>query len=157
MKQLIIICTLAIALFTSCAQRDSYHDTVWSPDKKDSAVYVNYRQEDGSFTRFYMNYMLYSMLFNNGGYNNVYNYYRTNPGLHASQSRYTSYRSASNFASSYGSSSPSRSRSGSWGSSSGSSRSYSSPSRSYSSPSRSYSSPSRSYSSPARSHSFSHH
>ena len=152
MKNLLFICLLAVTFFSACKKnKQTSHETQWSSDKKDSVVYVNYRQQDGSFSNFYMNYMLYSMLFRQGGYGSVYNYYQQHPSEFSNQSRYSNYRSSSSFSSSNNHNSSSYKPSSN--SYSSPSRSYSSPSRSYSSPSRSYSSPSRSYSSPSRSYS----
>lgn len=172
MKKIILFIFSAILIFTACKQKQTGSDVQWSPDRKDSVVYVNYQRQDGSFSNFYMNYMLYSMLFRQGGYGSVYNYYESHPSeFYNQRSRYSGYRSNSYFtnrngSSSYSSgtrsySSPSRSvssptRSSSspsrsfFGSSGSSSRSFSSPSRGFSSPSRSFSSPSRSFSSPSR-------
>ncbi len=136
------------------------HEAQWSSDGKDSVVYVHYRNDNGSFTDFYMNHLLFNMLFNQGGYGSVYNHYHTYPQTYAAPSQ-TAYRNYSNensptYKASKSYSSPSSSRP--VGSSS-SSKSYSSPSSSSSSSSKSYSSPSsssssRSYSSPSSSSSY---
>jgi len=174
MKRLLLFLCI-VALFAcndeSTESASSSHEQRWSDNGKDSIVYVRYKDENGSWVNFYMQYLLFNSLFNHGGYNACYNHYRSNPAQYYSYHQYTSYQprsSTSTFRStSSSSSSPSRSN---WSSSSSSrsnsspsrssssSKSYSSPSRSssgnsYSSPSRSYSSPSRSYSSPSRSYS----
>lgn len=157
MKKLITICLLLVAMISCSPDKPkSSSEVQWNSSKNDSVVYVNYQREDGSFTNFYMNYILYSMLFNRGGYNGVYNYYNTHSSEFSNQSKYSNY-SRVNSPSYYPSktistgsySSPSRHTIPSSISSPSrqSTPSYSSPSRSYSSPA--YSSPSRSYSSPA--------
>jgi len=164
MKLFLAFLLVVITLAACNMKQPSQHEAQWSQNGKDSVVYVQYRDENGSMTDFYMNYLLFNSLFRSGGYSACYNYHVNHP-----QSRpasYSSYRprnesGSSSHSASNSSSSPSRSYSSPSRSSSSSSpsrssssptRSYSSPSRSYSSPSRSYSSPSRSYSSPSRSY-----
>lgn len=131
MKKVIFICFLGATVFLACEDnRETSHEIQWSSDKKDSIVYVNYRQQDGSFSNFYMNYVLYSMLFKQGGYGSVYNYYQQHPTEFNTQSRYSNYKPYSSPSKSY--LSPIRH----FGSPSSPSRNYSSPIRSYSSPSR---------------------
>ncbi len=167
MKKYILLLSVAFIFLISCTnQPDSTHEVRYSKDGKDSVVYVQ-SYENGQQNNFFMNYIMFRMLFGNGGYTNVYHYYEGHPYIRSYASNYNSYSmnntpisvrksTSSSYYRSY--SSPSRSTSsGSYSSpsrsSSSPSRSYSSPSRSYSSPSRSYSSPSRSYSSPSRSYS----
>jgi len=170
MKRLVILIAI-IGLFACNDESDtSSHEQQWSSNGKDSVVYVRYRDDNGNWVDFYMQYMLFNSLFNSGGYSACYNHYRSNPTQYYSNNYYTSYHprtssiksSTDHNVSVRSASSPSRSTSPNWSnSSSSSSKSYSSPSRSsgssYSSPSRSsssgYSSPSRSYSSPLRSYS----
>ncbi len=182
MKKLTLVFSLLVSIIVlSCKQNkpQSSSELQWSENQKDSVVYVNHQNGDGSFSNFYMNYILYRSLFGQGGYGAVNNYYQSHPAEFSNKSRYSSYKDRSYFTKreksnintpvSYSSpsrrtspttttksksySSPSRSYSSQSRSYSSPSRSYSSPSRSYSSPSRSYSSPSRSYSSPSRSYS----
>jgi hypothetical protein len=178
MKQLLLLLAIA-GLFACNGDVNSSHEAQWSKDGKDSVVYVRYKEDNGNWVNFYMQYMLFQSLFNSGGYNACYGHYQQNAGHYTVSNRYYSNyqprtrvgpsttghhvpaksssspsRSWSSGSSSSHSSSPSRSSSSpsrSSGSSySSPSRSSSSSSRSYSSPSRSYSSPSRSYSSPSR-------
>jgi hypothetical protein len=180
MKRLLLLLSI-VGLFAcndeSTQSESTSHEQRWSSDGKDSVVYVRYKDENGSWVNFYMQYLLFNSLFNNGGYNACYNHYRSNPAQYYNYHHYTSYQprrkeaeppSTGHNVPAKSNSSPSRSN---WSSSSSSnsSKSYSSPSRSsssgsysspsrssggsYSSPSRSYSSPSRSYSSPSRSYS----
>lgn len=169
MKKVTLVFSLLLSIvFLSCKQNkpQSTSEVQWSENQKDSVVYVNHQNSDGSFSNFYMNYLLYQNLFRSGGYGAVNNYYQSNPSEFSNQSRYSSYKDRSvlkseksNINTPVSYSSPSRSYSApteiktKTKSYSYPSRSYSSPSRSYSSPSRSYSSPSRSYSSPSRSYS----
>lgn len=144
---LLSLSIMGAIFFSSCqTSSESTHKEVWSADGKDSVVNVQYVDNNGQSSNFFMNYLLFRSLYNSGGYPNVYHYYQSNPSQFASTSNYTSYKPRTSSSSEYSSgsssySSPSRSYSS--GSSSSSSSSYSSPSRSYSSPSRSYSSPSR--------------
>jgi len=172
---------LLSALFFACKQNyNPQHEVGWSQNGRDSAVYITKANPDGSYSNFWMDYLLFNNLFRSGGYPAVYRYHDNNPG-HFRSSRNRNYSQYSNdyspsktvsgtltgssvkrsysspsrsWGSSYESPSSGRSYSSPNHSSSGSSyssgRSYSSPSKSYSSPSRSYSSPSRSYSSPSR-------
>jgi hypothetical protein len=181
MKRLLLL--LAIVALFACNDEStegaaSSHEQQWSADGKDSVVYVRYKDDNGNWVNFYMQYLLFNSLFNSGGYNACYNHYHSNPAQYYNVSHYSSYRPRANVSeppatghhviksnsspsrsswSSGSSSSSSSSKSSSSPSRSSSSSSYSSPSRSsgssYSSPSRSYSSPSRSYSSPSRSYS----
>jgi len=144
--------TYLFALAISCNSNDSettWHELRYSPDKKDSVVYVHYVDDSRTVTDFYINYLLFNSLFNNnGGYNSVYQNYN-NTSDHYEPHIYNNYRPLSNSSSNYtthntnytspvrNSSSPVRSRG------------YSSPVRSTSSPART-SSPIRSASSPAR-------
>lgn len=171
MKKVIVLSLLLVITLLSCKQntQQSTSEVQWSGNQKDSVVYVNHQNNDGSFSNFYMNYLIYQTLFRQGGYTSVNNYYRSHPAEFSNQSRYSDYKDRSYFTkpdrtpsykpSSNSLSSPNRSYSApsetkvKSKSYSSPSRSYSSPSRSYSSPSRSYSSPSRSYSSPSRSYS----
>lgn len=167
MKKLLLP-VIALSLFFAACNSNrkpvQSHEVVWNEKGKDSVVYVQVPREDGSFTNFYMNYLLFNSLFRSGGYTSINNYYTGHRHDFADQSRYSGYSrgyspsynshvnsNSSNYSGSSSNrsySSPTRSKSYSTPS-----RSYSSPSRSYSSPSRSYSSPSRSYSSPSRSYS----
>jgi hypothetical protein len=179
MKYLLLLITV-LGLFACNDEGDSStHEQQWSSDGKDSVVYVHYKDDNGNWVDFYMQYVLFNSLFNSGGYSACYNHYHSNPTHYYSNNYYTNYSprpssdrsstndrvpvksysspsrsnwSSSSSASSKSHSSPSRSSSSSSYSSPSrsSGSSYSSPSRSYSSPSRSYSSPSRSYSSPSR-------
>lgn len=165
MKHMFLALFIAVLTFASCSSPTpkTTHYTSYSADGKDSVVNVSYVNQQGQTSNFVLQYMMFRMLFANGGYNNCYNYYRQNPTYFVNQpSTYTSYKrynptttTAEQYNKSVSSSSPSRS---SWlSSSSSNSSSYSSPSRSssggssYSSPSRSSSSSSSSYSSPSRS------
>lgn len=172
---------LLSTLFFACKQNyNPQHQTGWSQNGRDSSVYITKANTDGSFSNFWMDYLLFNNLFRSGGYGAVYRYHDNNPGYFRSirnrnYSQYSndyspaktvsgtlgepainrSYSSPNRSSgSSYKSPSSGRSYSSPSRSSSGSSyssgRSYSSPSRSFSSPSRSYSSPTRSYSSPSR-------
>lgn len=163
MKKLLL--AIVCFSFISC-ESSSDHEVRYSPDGKDSVVYVNYRDDNGNMQNFWMNYMIFSMLMHQGGYGSVYNYYHSHPNPHYNPTIYQNYKTSSRtysspsrtYSPSIRSSTPSRSYFSPSRSQSTPSRSYSSPSRSYSSPSRSYSSPSRSYSSPSRSYSSpSHH
>jgi hypothetical protein len=105
MRNLILVVILFI---TACQQSNRNEtDVRWSENGKDSVVYIQHRNEDGSNTNFYMNYLLYRSLFDNGGYGRVNGYYQTHPQefSQASQSLYNNYKPAIK---SY-SSSPSRS------------------------------------------------
>jgi hypothetical protein len=156
MKRLLLFIAIA-GLFACNGDVDTSHEAQWSKDGKDSVVYVRYKDDNGNWVNFYMQYLLFNSLFNQGGYNACYNYHRTHEMPSYYQNRYTSYRprvqktetSTGHHTPAKSNSSPSRS----WSSGSSSSGSHSSPSRSSSSPSRSYSSPSRSSSSPSRSYS----
>ena len=174
MKKLIILSVILMSLVSCRQEEKSSHQMKWSNDQKDSVVYVNYRGEDGQMNSFFMNYLMFRMLFNNGGYSSVNNYYSSHRSEFSNYSKFGNYgekkitlssSSPSRSAIKNGEkatsitnrilSSPSRSHSSPTKSysSPSSSKSYSSPSRSYSTTSRSYSSPSRSYSSPSRSYS----
>jgi hypothetical protein len=165
----------AVIVFSCNNDDESRHETRYSADGKDSVVYVHYRDNNGQYHDFFLNYLMFRSLYGGGGYNGYsacHNYYNSNPAprvnnyhtyvVHENRTRSTttntsgtssSGSSSKNFWSSGSSSSKSYSSPSRSSSSSSSSRSYSSPSKSYSSPSRSYSSPSRSYSSPSRSYS----
>lgn len=154
MKNLIVILSVIVILISCSEKKESSWEAKYSPDGKDSVVNVNYVDNSGNQNNFFMNYLMFRMLFGNGGYQSVNNYYTTHKMEFSSPSSYSNYKPKPTYSSS-SSSSPVRGYSSP--STSSSSRSLSSPSRSsgYSSPSRSsgYSSPSRSYSSPARSYS----
>lgn len=163
---------LLVLTMLSCEDNND-HEVRYSPDGKDSTVYVRYVDNSGNTQSFWMNYMMFQMLMNNGGYSSVYNYHRSNynnPIYRNNYNRYTRYerREYGNVTTpsspsrsytpaptqtqsrrvikSYTPSSPSRT----YTKPSSPSRSYT-PSKSYtpSSPSRSYT-PSRTYSSPSR-------
>ena len=150
---LMVILAISLVGLSSCQQRESSYAVQWSPDQKDSVVYVqHYDQSSNRYDDFYMNYFLYRSLFQSGGYSNVYNYYQQHPTEFQNEYRYSSYSSSnsplrnSSVSNNNSYSSPSRSTGLSSSSSSSSRSSYSSPSRSSSSNSSrsSYSSPSRS-------------
>lgn len=161
MKKFFIALSIGIMLLSSCNTGvQSSHTAEWSPDGKDSVVNVTYVNDNGDQSSFFMNYMLFHTLFNNGGYSNVYRYYQGHPVefTNYTPAKYSNYSQKYTPKTSSYYSSPSRNN---YSSKSNGTyippsrdytvpRSYSSPSRSYSSPSRSYSSPSRSYSSPGR-------
>ena len=161
MKKFIIFCLIATVFLACKEKQQSSHEVQWSGNAKDSVVYVNHQNQDGSFSNFYMNYLLYSTLFRQGGYSGVNSYYNSHRSEFSNQSRYHNYTNykKNNINSNSVNSTPSRilNNSNITPTKCTPSKSYStpsrssSPSRSYSSPSRSYSSPSRSYSSPSRS------
>lgn len=62
----------------------------WSPDGKDSVVYVNYQKSDGSFVDFYINYLIFRSIFGNNGYQGVYTYQQQHPTSSSSYSTYAS-------------------------------------------------------------------
>jgi len=153
MKKLFILLTAIV--FFACSSKTTHNETRWNDDGKDSVKYVKYYDNNThSWIEYYMEYRLYSMLFNQGGYASCNNYYYSHPSefSHNSpiyknyQSSYKSYsnplRSGSNSSSIKSSSS----------SSSSTTKSYSNPSRSSNSTSTS-----RSYSNPSRSSSYSSH
>lgn len=162
MKKFIIFCLIATVFLACKKEQKTSHEIQWSGNAKDSVVYVNHQNQDGSFNDFYMNYLLYSTLFRQGGYSGVNSYYNQHRSEFNNQSKYYNY---SGYKRNAKSSNPSRvlnssnityslpSKTITTPSKSTPSRSYSTPSKSNSSPSRSYSSPSRSYSSPSRSYS----
>jgi len=155
-KFIIPMLLFMVMIFGSCSQRPQYSSQPFYNEQGQQVMYV----DRGDGTSFLMDYILYSTLFRQGGYNAVNNYYHTNPNQFTNISKYSNYYPKNSngtlnktiSANTY--SSPSRSTN-SYSSPSRSSNNYSSPSSSYSSPSRSsYSSPSRSsssYSSPSRS------
>lgn len=151
---LFLLGAFAILFLFSCGTRQTGHETRWNENGKDSVVHVQYVNDNGQVSSFFMNYLLFRTLFSSGGYSSVYNYYTSHPSEFqgSNYNNYRNYNYSSNpTTQSYSSPSRSNSNNGfSSGSSSSPSRSYSSPSRS-SSPSKSYSSPSRSSSSPSRS------
>lgn len=147
MKKLLFIAVAALFLSSCVSKPQSSHEVRWSEDKHDSVVYVNHYDNNGNMSSFFVSYLVFHTLFNQGGYGTVHNYYSNHrTELAGNQSQWSSYKPRANTYSS-----PSSKSSSSYNST----RSYSSPSRSssYSSPSRgsgsSYSSPSRSYSSPS--------
>lgn len=154
---------MAAVCFSSCNTDDNRYETRYSADGKDSVVYVHYRDNNGNYQDFWMNYLIFKSLYNNGGYANCYTYYHSHPvprinnyhyyTVQENRSSFMSNRPKSTYTGSSGSSTVGSTKKSWWSSGSSSSKSYTSPSRSYSSPSRSYSSPSRSYSSPSRSYS----
>lgn len=142
---LLSFCFMTAISFTSCqTSSETNHETVWSSDEKDSVINVQYVDNDGQSSSFFMNYLLFRSLYGSGGYTNVYNYYQSHPSEFNNTSTYTSYkpRTSTSDNSSYTSTSKSYT-----------SPSYT-PSKSYTSPNRSYTSPSytpsRSYTSPSR-------
>lgn len=69
MKHLFII----LFFLASCA--DTSHEVRYSPDGKDSVVYVKYF--DGQqFVTFYMNYAPFKLVYDEEGYEGCYYYYR---------------------------------------------------------------------------------
>jgi hypothetical protein len=175
----LLLVSVTLFMFTGCAGDDNRHEVRYSADGKDSVVYVHYRDDNGRYNDFFMNYLMFQTMFGNGGssgYTNVYHHYHannTNTAYYPAAHSYTNYKaretenpiisskrsssSGSNYSSPARVPNPSSSSGSSYSSPARSKSNYSSPSRSsgssYSSPSRSYSSPSRSYSSPSRSYS----
>lgn len=156
---LFLLCAVIMFGCRGCASDESRHETRYSADGKDSVVYVHYRDNNGQYQDFFLNYLMFRTLFGGGGYSGYsacHNYYNSNPAPRINNYHTYVVREdrSSNYTRSTGNSSSSSSSKSFWNSGNKSSgSSYSSPSRSYSSPSRSYSSPSRSYSSPSRSYS----
>ena len=84
-----LVCGLA-----SCEESPpptSSYETRWSDDKKDSVVYVNYVNQDGGQSSFFMNYLLFHTLFSRGGYGAVYNHYTTSPSARLNNAHYSNY------------------------------------------------------------------
>lgn len=71
MKHLFIILLFALA---SCA--DYNHEVRYSPDSKDSVVYVRY-YDGQQFTTFYMAYPQFKIVYDSLGYEGCYDYART--------------------------------------------------------------------------------
>lgn len=174
MKKIAFIFALVSVLFLSSCERQNNHQAQWSSDGKDSVVYVEYINSNGSLTSFYMNYMLFNSLFRQGGYGACYSYYNNYPERFVNtSSKYSNYRydysnrlkksysspsqsfnnnSSGYYKKSYSSPNQSSAAKSSYSSpSSYSSSSSSSYKKSYSSPSSSSSSYKSSYSSPSRS------
>lgn len=76
-KLLLIIAVFSVLLSCNSDSSSSGHEAQWSPDGKDSVVYVRYQNDNGSFSNFYMNYLLFNTLFNRGGYSECYHYYNS--------------------------------------------------------------------------------
>jgi hypothetical protein len=69
MKKLILL-----LLLTGCSRPSTTHKVSYSPDGMDSIAVVNYF--DGQqFNTFYLPYPLFKDLYNDGGYESVYDYY----------------------------------------------------------------------------------
>lgn len=90
-----IVLSIMLCMMFSCAP-SSNHEVRYSPDNRDSVVYVQYVDQNGNSQEFWMNYLIFSTLMQRGGYSNVYNYhqshYRTDPGYNYNVSRFQNYR-----------------------------------------------------------------
>lgn len=71
MKQLLII----FLLFALLSCKDTNHEVRYSPDGKDSVVYVSY-YDGRQFTTFYMGYGQFKAVYDEEGYEGCYDYYR---------------------------------------------------------------------------------
>ena len=91
MKKFIIFCLIAIVFLACKEKQQTSHEVQWSGNAKDSVVYVNHQNQDGSFSNFYMNYFLYSTLFRQSGYSGVNSYYNSHRSEFNNQSRYENY------------------------------------------------------------------
>lgn len=87
MKKLLIlgILTISTMFMFSCQDNESVKETEqakeWTSDRQGDVVHVNNGTQD-----FFMTYMMYSMLMNNGGYSNIQNHYYNNSQAYKEQS-----------------------------------------------------------------------
>lgn len=65
---------LLLILLTACNGLDSRHEVRYSPDGKDSVVYLMY-YDGQQFNNVYMNCQQFEVLYKDGGYEEVYDYY----------------------------------------------------------------------------------
>ena len=93
MKKLFITCAvIIILLFSGCSQRTPRHEIQYSNNGQDSIVYVHYYDDNSNqWVDRYMEYVIFMNLYNMGGYNSIYGYYRTNPYNPYIYSRYRNY------------------------------------------------------------------
>jgi len=87
MKKVLALVIFAITtmFMFSCQDNESVKETEqtkeWTSDRQGDVVHVNNGTQD-----FFMTYMMYSMLMNNGGYSNVQNHYYNNSQAYKEQS-----------------------------------------------------------------------
>lgn len=158
-KRVMAVAALCMALFSCDDQsaKQPTYDMVYSANGADSAVKIAYVDNNNRTQEFFMDWLLFSNLYNNGGYGNVYGYYHSHPAYFSTPTyhSYSRYHYSPSRVDVYHHDVPARNTSRStWFNSSSSTR-YSQPKVS-SSPARSswFSTPKTS-SSPARSSSFS--
>ena len=76
MKKLLFLFLSSLVIFSACSPDNSSYETRYS-DNGDSTVYVRYIDDRGNDHSFFMDYVLFSTLYNHGGYNSCYGYYNT--------------------------------------------------------------------------------
>lgn len=86
MKKLILILLLA-----SCRNSQSLHEVQYSPDNTDSVAYVWYYDGQQHYT-FHMPYEQFKALYDEGGYESVYDYYREHELPEHFKKKYEAYR-----------------------------------------------------------------
>ena len=91
MKTLLFLLTFVLLFTTGCPDI-SYYEAQWTDNNKDSVICVHYRDNTTNhWVTYYMEYLLFTRLYNQGGYENSYGYYRGHPQEFTPelQSRYT--------------------------------------------------------------------
>jgi hypothetical protein len=69
-----LLFAISVLLCSCNGDYGSGHELRWTTDRTDSAVYVRYKDDAGTYHAFFMNSRLFDSLYNAGGYREVYGY-----------------------------------------------------------------------------------